>query len=244
MDISQNLQAITPEKYVHEYRNLPESFMCHRHGLYFDACNKDETVFVKKTRETYRYIALWLEYYLLNQTGKLFEASLKPQSYFKPFAEFQMDYLKLVKEVYLRSDDAQINYPSPLSWLFLIQIENCKTQLENSGYLRGKPIDLGKSKAYEEVKASSDELEDVSKFHLATSPVKVTPIKHLLNNSLYISQQDCEFKTSYWYPFLDCRKRLFRKVKNSPLYVAAISGGKTEIKTNGKRGKKKQKGFG
>jgi len=243
MNIRQKLQDITREQYVHEYRNLPESFMCHRHGLYFDGCNKNEAKFVNKTRETYRHTALWLELYLLDRTECLFEANLKPKCYFKPFAELQMDYLKLIQEVHAhpQSADAKINYPSPLSWLFLIQIESCEIALQNSGYLGGEPIDIGKCEAYEVVKGACNELEDVDIFPSTTSLVKVTPLRHLVQIAMYISQKDRAFKNNYWYPFLKSRKRFFRKIKESPLCIAVISEGETVIKTNGSRGKGKKK---
>lgn len=240
MNLSQTLQAITPEQYVYLYRNLPEFLMIHRHGLYFDGCSEKEDSFVNKTRERYWRTALWLEYYLLKQTECFFEANLKPQIYYKPFAELQMEYLKLAEEVYLRSADAQINYPSPLSWLFLIQNETCEVELQNSGYLGSKPISLGKSEAYKKLKAACDNLNEVKAYQFTNSRTEVTPREHLLQNALIISQTDVKFRNDYWETFLKSQKRFYRNLRDSPLCVAFISEGKTEIKSNGKRGKKKK----
>ena len=244
------LQKLTREKFVHFFRKLPDLVMRQRHGLYFDPCDGDEKFFINETRKQYRYTALWLEYYFLERTEYLFEAKLKPQFYYEPFAEIQMAYFNLIKKVYVYSKKAQDYYPSPVNWLYGVAVDECESELRNSGYL-GQPTFLGKSAAYKEVREVCKKLEDPKNYHAKAAKATTKNTSHmdfLCLEALAISDIDAEFKNTNWQNFLRSKKNFQRKIVNSPFLPAFISSEKLIIKSNGVRGKdtrkRERKGFG
>lgn len=232
---------LTLEQYIALIHNIPDIVMRTKHGIYLEAFGKNEKQLLKAIRERYRYTAMWLEYYLLNRREMLFELTLKPKIYYKPYAERDVAVLKLAQEIFLRSELAQTINTSPAQWMLRVIAERCDTELKNSGFI-GKANVLGKSGLYKETKIYYDELADVDKFEIYETPnPEIVNYEELLQSeAVSLAKKDTKFKNTYWRDYLTAQKRFYRVLRDSPLSALVLEESeKLRVVGNGKRGKAK-----
>lgn len=223
--------------------NLPDYLLEHRHGIRLSFTHVgDDDKLIKKIREAYRAEALWLRYFLLDETQHLPELTFTWKALYKPFAERAINFHRLAQEVFLRIDTCQQEeISSPGIWMTLCEIELCETILKNSGFIDiARPI--GKAKVAQENNKYYTHLEQVTKIRFGYA-TQQTPISALESTAAFIAQEDIEFRHKDYTKYLKAQKSYFEKLRRSPLLIGFLDAkGNLEIMGRGKD-TRKPRGF-
>jgi hypothetical protein len=256
------MEEVTNESAIRVIKNLPDLRMKYS-GLILPRHSNDtnEQKLLDSIRESHHYHADWLEYYLLNKVDLLPELTFTRKVHFKAYAERSYSYLRLAREVLLRSEDAQERKLTPLLWMLHIEVKKCDTRLKNS-YYAPSDAPLGKKETYDltkgyydalqhEVgKVSQDTIEEKTVSSALQEATTITAEQFLECEASRLARSDPEFRNTYYASYCKEQKRFARQIRDNKRFHFIYMDENSELQelTNGvRRGDKRKrasKGFG
>jgi len=233
---------LTNEKFVWTIRNLPDIHMEYAHSILLSfAPEFQDGKITNLIRQGCISHAMWLDYYLLNRKEALPELTFTSKVHYKPLAERTMAFYHLAQEIYPRSQLAQEQNLSPLLWTLLCEIQLLEVALRNSYFESGLRSPVGKATQYKRSVKRYTALGEPTKLKFKGARL-VSHLETLEMEGAWLAKNDSNFCRSYWTPYCQKQKRIFRAIRDSPLRGILATPDGFKLLGSGNQKKSEEKG--
>lgn len=233
---------LTREQFVWTIRNLPDIHMEYAHSILLSfAPEFQDGKIINLIRQGCINQAMWLEYYLLDRKEVLAELTFTSKIHHKPLAERTMAFYHLAQEIYPRSPLAQEQNLSPLLWTLRCEIDLIEVALRNSYFESRLHSSVGKASQYKKAVKTYTALMETTK--LKFEGIKtVSHLQALEMEGAWIAKNNSKFRNSYWHPYCQKQKRIFRAIRDSPLRGILATPDGFKLLGSGNQKKSEEKG--
>lgn len=229
----------TDEECIDCIRYLPDYVMQNEHGIFLEATDLEEEELINPLKKNYRYLADWLEYYVLKDTSKLAFLNKTERKIYKPNAELSMAILRLIQEVCAFVDWLDSKKISINRWWLACEWEMCDDLLKHSGYL-DSPLLIGSSDYYKQFQHQDKEWGNQQTQTTDIGIYEATPMQALEGLAYLISQHrdNILFRTHFDH-YRKIKKRVANALRKSKLNPAYLNNGQFHLMQQGKPGQKR-----
>lgn len=216
------------QEFLRRLRLLPDKRL-QAHGVRIGNEYKEPDLLILTVlKAEYEAKALWLRYFLMNESYLADWLLNTWRLDYKPHAERILSFKRLAEQVTLTPSWVD-TCRDPLTIVLHCEAQYCEEVLFNSGFLSKKALQIGSRENYSNARNYYNHLEDMDSLTFSYQESFFHPIQALETAGAHAAYENTYFKQNYFLPYLKEQKRYHRCLDKGKVQILRLKNSEPEF---------------